>query len=100
MRNAGVIVIVMLIWSLLPRRSGWARFSYAGQTGISVQRIVVERSVFGGSTELLLSGVGKLKMVIPWMTLTMCGRMDPARAMPSALMTGCRKLYEAGPGCW
>ncbi len=40
-------------------------FSYAGQTCISVQRIVVERSVFGKFTELLLSGISKLKMGDP-----------------------------------
>ena len=36
-------------------------FSYAGQTCISVQRILVERSVCGKFTDLLLEGVKKLK---------------------------------------
>ncbi len=36
-------------------------FTYAGQSCISVQRILVERSVLGKFTELLLAGVAKLK---------------------------------------
>ena len=40
-------------------------FAYAGQTCISVQRILVERTVCGKFTELLLAGVGELKIGDP-----------------------------------
>src|ERR1700745_361880 len=40
-------------------------FAYAGQTCISVQRILVEHSVYGKFTELLLAGVSKLKVGDP-----------------------------------
>jgi len=40
-------------------------FGYAGQACISVQRILVEHSVYGKFTDLLLAGVSKLKMGDP-----------------------------------
>jgi len=40
-------------------------FSYAGQTCISVQRILVERSAFAKFTDLLLAGVSKLRVGDP-----------------------------------
>ncbi len=40
-------------------------FSYGGQTCISVQRILVERSVFDQFTKLLVDGVHKLKLGDP-----------------------------------
>src|SRR5262244_3957805 len=40
-------------------------FVYAGQTCISVQRILVERSVWGKFTELLLAGVRQLRVGDP-----------------------------------
>jgi len=40
-------------------------FSYAGQSCISVQRILVENSVYGKFTDLLLAGVNKLKVGDP-----------------------------------
>jgi acyl-CoA reductase-like NAD-dependent aldehyde dehydrogenase len=40
-------------------------FGYAGQTCISVQRILVEQSIYGKFTELLLEGVRKLKLGDP-----------------------------------
>jgi acyl-CoA reductase-like NAD-dependent aldehyde dehydrogenase len=40
-------------------------FAYAGQTCISVQRILVERSVYSKFTDLLLAGIKKLKMGDP-----------------------------------
>jgi acyl-CoA reductase-like NAD-dependent aldehyde dehydrogenase len=40
-------------------------FGYAGQTCISVQRILVEQSIYGTFTELLLEGVRKLKLGDP-----------------------------------
>ena len=36
-------------------------FAYAGQSCISVQRILVEQSVYGKFTDLLVDGVKKLK---------------------------------------
>src|SRR5882672_9131456 len=40
-------------------------FAYAGQSCISVQRILVENSVYGKFTDLLLAGVKKLKVGDP-----------------------------------
>src|SRR6202790_2293782 len=40
-------------------------FGYAGQTCISVQRILVEHSVYGKFTDLLVEGVKKLKLGDP-----------------------------------
>jgi acyl-CoA reductase-like NAD-dependent aldehyde dehydrogenase len=40
-------------------------FGYAGQTCISVQRILVEQSVYGKFTDLLVDGVKKLKVGDP-----------------------------------
>lgn len=40
-------------------------FSYAGQSCISVQRILVEQSVYGRFTDLLLASVAKLKLGDP-----------------------------------
>ena len=40
-------------------------FAYAGQSCISVQRILVEHSVYGKFTELLLAAAGKLKVGDP-----------------------------------
>ena len=40
-------------------------FAYAGQSCISVQRILVENSVYGTFTDLLLAGVSKLKVGDP-----------------------------------
>ncbi len=63
--NAGVIVHSDADLEFAAERCAVGGFSYAGQTCISVQRIVVERSVFGKFTELLLSGISKLKMGDP-----------------------------------
>jgi acyl-CoA reductase-like NAD-dependent aldehyde dehydrogenase len=63
--NAGVIVHNDADLEFAAERSVSGGFAYAGQTCISVQRIVVERSVFGKFVELLLAGVGKLKMGDP-----------------------------------
>jgi acyl-CoA reductase-like NAD-dependent aldehyde dehydrogenase len=40
-------------------------FGYAGQTCISVQRVLVERSVYGKFVDLLLAGVSKLRLGDP-----------------------------------
>ena len=48
-----------------PSRCVTGGFAYAGQSCISVQRILVEQSVYGKFTELLLAGVSKLKVGDP-----------------------------------
>jgi acyl-CoA reductase-like NAD-dependent aldehyde dehydrogenase len=63
--NAGVIVHSDADLAYAAERCVAGGFAYAGQTCISVQRILVERSVFGKFTELLLAGVRKLKMGDP-----------------------------------
>ena len=59
--NAGVIVHSDADLDYAAGRCVTGGFSYAGQSCISVQRILVERSVLGKFTELLLAGVAKLK---------------------------------------
>ncbi|HZQ67861.1 MAG TPA: aldehyde dehydrogenase family protein [Terriglobales bacterium] len=59
--NAGVLVHNDADLNYAAERCVAGGFAYAGQTCISVQRILVERSVFGKFTELLLAGVKKLK---------------------------------------
>jgi acyl-CoA reductase-like NAD-dependent aldehyde dehydrogenase len=63
--NAGVIVHSDADLEFAAERCASGGFAYAGQTCISVQRIIVERSVFGKFTELLLNGVSKLKQGDP-----------------------------------
>jgi acyl-CoA reductase-like NAD-dependent aldehyde dehydrogenase len=63
--NAGVIVHHDADLEFAAERCVSGGFAYAGQTCISVQRILVERSVFGKFVDLLLAGVGKLKMGDP-----------------------------------
>jgi acyl-CoA reductase-like NAD-dependent aldehyde dehydrogenase len=59
--NAGVIVHSDADLAYAAERCVAGGFAYAGQTCISVQRILVEQSVYGKFTELLLAGVKKLK---------------------------------------
>ena len=59
--NAGVIVHSDADLAYAADRCVMGGFSYAGQTCISVQRILVERSVCGKFTDQLLEGVKKLK---------------------------------------
>jgi acyl-CoA reductase-like NAD-dependent aldehyde dehydrogenase len=63
--NAGVIVHgdADLAWAA--ERCVTGGFSYAGQTCISVQRILVERPAFTKFRELFLAGVSKLKIGDP-----------------------------------
>jgi len=63
--NAGVIVHSDADLEFAAERCASGGFSYAGQTCISVQRIIVERSVCGKFTQLLLNAVSKLKMGDP-----------------------------------
>jgi acyl-CoA reductase-like NAD-dependent aldehyde dehydrogenase len=59
--NAGVIVHSDADLAYAADRCVAGGFGYAGQTCISVQRILVERSVFGEFVDLLLAGVKKLQ---------------------------------------
>ncbi|PYV61815.1 MAG: aldehyde dehydrogenase, partial [Acidobacteria bacterium] len=63
--NAGVIVHgdTDLAWAA--ERCVTGGFSYAGQTCISVQRILVERPAFTKFRDLLIAGVSKLKVGDP-----------------------------------
>jgi acyl-CoA reductase-like NAD-dependent aldehyde dehydrogenase len=59
--NAGVIVHSDADLAYAAERCVAGSFAYAGQTCISVQRILVEQSAFGKFTDLLLAGVGTLR---------------------------------------
>ena len=59
--NAAVIVHSDADLNYAAERCVSGGFGYAGQTCISVQRIVVEHSVYGKFTDLLVEGVKKLK---------------------------------------
>src|SRR5712672_1570318 len=59
--NAGVIVHNDADLGYAVDRCVTGGFGYAGQTCISVQRILVEHSVYGKFTDLLVEGVKKLK---------------------------------------
>src|SRR5881296_4214025 len=63
--NAGVIVHSDADLAWAAERCVTGGFSYAGQTCISVQRILVERSACAKFRELLLAGVGKLNIGDP-----------------------------------
>ena len=63
--NAGVIVHGDADLAYAADRCVTGGFAYAGQTCISVQRILVERSAFGKFTDLLLEGVSNLKVGDP-----------------------------------
>ncbi len=59
--NAGVIIHSDADLAYATQRCVAGGFSYAGQTCISVQRILVEHSVFERFTKLLLESIKKLK---------------------------------------
>ena len=63
--NAGVIVHSDADLEYAAQRCVAGGFSYAGQTCISVQRILVHQPVFQKFTDLLVQGVRKLKMGDP-----------------------------------
>jgi acyl-CoA reductase-like NAD-dependent aldehyde dehydrogenase len=71
--NAGVIVHSDADLAYAADRCVAGGFAYAGQTCISVQRILVERSVCGRFTELLLAGVKKLQAGDPLQEFTDLG---------------------------
>lgn len=63
--NAGVIVHSDADVAYAAERCVAGGFGYAGQTCISVQRILVERSVYGKFSDLFLAGVKELKVGDP-----------------------------------
>jgi acyl-CoA reductase-like NAD-dependent aldehyde dehydrogenase len=97
--NAGVIVHSDADLAYAADRCVVGGFSYAGQTCISVQRILVERSGFAKFTDLLLEGVKKLKTGDPLDDSTDLGPLiresDAIRAsdwIQEAVRTGARLL--------
>jgi acyl-CoA reductase-like NAD-dependent aldehyde dehydrogenase len=83
--NAGVIVHSDADIAFAAERCVAGGFVYAGQTCISVQRILVERSVCGKFTDALLAGVKKLRSGDPLQDSTDVGPLiresDAIRAM-------------------
>jgi acyl-CoA reductase-like NAD-dependent aldehyde dehydrogenase len=63
--NAGAIVHSDADLNYAAERCVAGGFGYAGQTCISVQRILVEHSVYGKFTDILVEGVKKLKIGDP-----------------------------------
>ena len=63
--NAAVIVHSDADLAYAAERCVTGGFGYAGQTCISVQRILVEQSVYGKFTDLFVAGVRKLKLGDP-----------------------------------
>jgi acyl-CoA reductase-like NAD-dependent aldehyde dehydrogenase len=63
--NSGVIVHSDCDLQYAAERCATGGFAYAGQSCISVQRILVENSVYGRFTEMLLAEVRRLKMGDP-----------------------------------
>src|SRR5437762_4721894 len=98
--NAGVIVHSDADLAYAADRCVVGGFSYAGQTCISVQRILVERSACAKFTDLLIKGVKKLKTGDPLEESTDLGPLiresDAARAsdwVQEAVRGGARLLY-------
>jgi len=63
--NAGVIVHTDADVSYAAERCVAGAFGYAGQTCISVQRILVQQSVYGKFVDLFLAGVNNLRVGDP-----------------------------------
>jgi acyl-CoA reductase-like NAD-dependent aldehyde dehydrogenase len=101
--NAGVIVHSDNDLAYAADRCVAGGFGYAGQTCISVQRILVEQSAYGKFTDLLVAGVQKLKMGDPLDSSTDIGPLiresDAARAtdwVQEAVRGGARLLTGGG----
>jgi acyl-CoA reductase-like NAD-dependent aldehyde dehydrogenase len=97
--NAGVIVHSDADLTYAAERCVAGGFAYAGQSCISVQRILVERSVCVKFTELLVAGVQKLKTGDPMLESTDVGPLiresDAVRAsdwVQEAVRGGARLL--------
>lgn len=97
--NAAVIVHNDADVSYAADRCVAGGFAYAGQTCISVQRILVERTVYGKFLDLFLAGVSKLRTGDPLELTTDVGPLiresDAVRAadwIQEAVRTGARLL--------
>ncbi len=97
--NAGVIVHSDTDLAYAAERCVVGGYTYAGQTCISVQRILVERTVYGKFTELLVAGVQKLRSGDPLEETTDVGPLiretDAIRAadwVQEAIAKGARLL--------
>src|SRR4030088_1218383 len=97
--NAGVIVHDDADLAYAAERCVAGGFGYAGQTCISVQRILVEHSVYGKFADLLVAGVKSLKTGDPLEESTDVGPLiresDAIRAVAwieEAVRTGARLL--------
>src|SRR5262245_43959967 len=88
--NAGVIVHSDADVAYAAERCVSGGFSYAGQSCISVQRILVQRSVYERFLDLFLQGVAKLKTGNPLAKTPTSGPSSPS-ATRYALTTGYRK---------
>ena len=79
--NAGVIVEPDADLEFAAQRCATGGFTYAGQTCISVQRILVHESIVESFTGKLLAQVAKLKSGDPSEEATMVGPLIDAKAM-------------------
>ncbi len=105
--NAGVIVHADADVAYAAERCVTGGFSYSGQSCVSVQRILVERSIYGKFTDLLLAAVAKLRSGDPLDESTDVGPLiresDAARAadwVQEAVRSGARLLcggHRQGP---
>src|ERR1700691_3490170 len=101
--NAGAIVHTDADIAYAADRCVTGGFGYAGQTCISVQRILVEQSVYGKFTDLLVEGVKKLKTGDPMEESTDVGPLiresDAVRVtnwIDDAVHSGARLLCGGG----
>src|SRR6202041_3868969 len=101
--NAGVIVHHDTDLAYAADRCVTGGFAYAGQTCISVQRILVEHSVYGKFTDLLCDSVRKLRTGDPMEESTDVGPLiresDAIRVtawVDDAVRTGARRLCGGG----
>jgi len=101
--NAGAIVHSDADLTYAAERCIAGGFAYAGQTCISVQRILVEESVYGKFTDLLVEGVKKLKTGDPMDEATDLGPLiresDAIRVtnwVEEAVRSGARLLCGGG----
>src|SRR6266849_2553567 len=101
--NAGAIVHNDADLSYAAERCIAGGFGYAGQTCISVQRVLVEQSVYGKFTSLLVEGVKKLKIGDPMEESTDIGPLiresDAIRVtswVEEAVRSGARLLCGGG----
>ena len=101
--NAGAIIHSDADLAYAAERCVTGGFTYAGQTCISVQRILVEQSIYGKFTDLLVEGVKKLTVGDPSMESTDVGPLiresDAIRVVKwveEAVHSGARLLCGGG----